>query len=239
MPGISKDHARELSVTLTPLRVVLADDHAILRQGLRAMFNAETDLEVVGDAGNVPDALSLIQRLQPDVLITNSVFTKSELLAAAEPWHRQCLGMRVIVLTENRDEHLAARAPGGVYAHISKDSPVELLLQAIRAQLTPISIARECEDVLREIGRAATPTGSASTITARELQVLIGIAMGYSSKRIAGNLGRSVKTIEKHRFKMMHKLNLSNAAGATRYALEHGLLERSLVAFPGMTHPAH
>jgi two-component system nitrate/nitrite response regulator NarL len=106
----------------------------------------------------------------------------------------------------------------GVHGYILKDSPFEVLLRAIRSEGPAY---QHSELPLQAIGKQAAQTGD---MTARERQVLIGIALGYSNKRIAGNLGRSVKTIEKHRFKMMHRLGLRNAAAATRYAINNGLV---------------
>jgi DNA-binding NarL/FixJ family response regulator len=121
---------------------------------------------------------------------------------------------------------MRAAMTAGVHGYILKHSPFEVLLRAIRSQ------GSEYEH--SELPLHATATQRRSTaqpakvqiaeMTARERQVLIGVALGYSNKRIAGNLGRSVKTIEKHRFKMMHRLGLQNAAAATRYAMDNGLL---------------
>jgi two-component system response regulator NreC len=114
----------------------------------------------------------------------------------------------------------------GVHGYILKHSPFEVLLRAIRSDESEYE---NSQLPLRAIGKQASAVAQpakaqTADMTARERQVLIGIALGYSSKRIAGNLGRSVKTIEKHRFKMMHRLGLRNAAAATRYAMNNGLL---------------
>jgi two-component system response regulator NreC len=122
---------------------------------------------------------------------------------------------------------MRAAMTAGVHGYILKDSPFELLLRAIRSEgseydqpeLPPL---RAIGKHVRAVSQSAK--GQTGDMTARERQVLIGIALGYSNKRIAGNLGRSVKTIEKHRFKMMHRLGLRNAAAATRYAINNGLL---------------
>jgi DNA-binding NarL/FixJ family response regulator len=116
----------------------------------------------------------------------------------------------------------------GAHAYVVNDSPIEALLGAIRAENPDF-------DLLAAPRAAAAPERHRLTeeaaeaplaeMTAREREVLIGIALGYSSKRIAGDLGRSVKTIEKHRFKMMHKLGLRNTAAVTRYAMDSGLLD--------------
>jgi two-component system, NarL family, nitrate/nitrite response regulator NarL len=119
-----------------------------------------------------------------------------------------------------------AAMTAGVHGYILKHSPFEVLLRAIRSQGSEYE---HSEPPLRATAKQGHSTAQSTTaqiadMTARERQVLIGVALGFSNKRIAGNLGRSVKTIEKHRFKMMHRLGLQNAAAATRYAIENGLI---------------
>jgi DNA-binding NarL/FixJ family response regulator len=114
----------------------------------------------------------------------------------------------------------------GVHGYILKHSPFEVLLRAIRSEGSEYEHSELPLRTTATQGRSTAPSANAqiAEMTTRERQVLIGIALGYSNKRIAGNLGRSVKTIEKHRFKMMHRLGLQNAAAATRYAMDNGLL---------------
>jgi DNA-binding NarL/FixJ family response regulator len=114
----------------------------------------------------------------------------------------------------------------GVHGYILKHSPFEVLLRAIHSEGSEYEHSELPLRATGNQGGAAAQSAKAriAEMTARERQVLIGIALGYSNKRIAGNLGRSIKTIEKHRFKMMHRLGLQNAAAATRYAMDNGLL---------------
>jgi two-component system, NarL family, response regulator NreC len=222
-----KERARGLSYRPARLRVVLADDQTILRHGLRAILDAEPDLEVIGEANNMRDAAALSRRLLPDVLITDVVFSNTIEVQALSALRRECAGVRVLLLTGHScQECMRAAMTAGVHGYILKDSPFEVLLRAIRSEGSEYD---HSEPPLRSIGsqwRAGAQPARApiADMTARERQVLIGVALGYSNKRIAGNLGRSVKTIEKHRFKMMHRLGLQNAAAATRYAIDNGLL---------------
>jgi two-component system response regulator NreC len=121
---------------------------------------------------------------------------------------------------------MRAAMTAGVHGYILKHSPFEVLLRAIRSEVSEYERSELPLRLMGKHARAAAQSGNAqiADMTARERQVLIGVALGYSNKRIAGNLGRSVKTIEKHRFKMMHRLGLQNAAAATRYAIDNGLL---------------
>jgi two-component system, NarL family, response regulator NreC len=205
--------------------VVLADDHAILRQGLRAILDAEPDLEVVGEASNVKDAVALSRCLQPDVVITDFSFANGGGIQAIGQLRRECVGVRVVMLTGHNSEECARGAiTAGAHAYILKDSPVAALLRAIRSETPEYGLAATPARPFQP--RSAQPPADThiAEMTARERQVLVGVALGYSSKRIAGNLGRSVKTIEKHRFKMMRKLGLHNAAAVTRFAMDNGFL---------------
>jgi DNA-binding NarL/FixJ family response regulator len=114
----------------------------------------------------------------------------------------------------------------GVHGYILKHSPFEVLLRAIRSEGSEFEHSELPLPATAKQGHSTAQSAKAQIgeMTARERQVLIGVALGYSNKRIAGNLARSVKTIEKHRFKMMHRLGLQNAAAATRYAMDNGLL---------------
>ena len=209
------------------LRVILADEQTILRRGLRAILDAEPDLEVIGEARNMQDAVALSRRLLPDVVITDVAFSNGIEIQAISQLRRECAGVRVLLLTGHScQECMRAAMTAGVHGYILKHSPFEVLLRAIRSEGSEYE---HSERPLRAIGKQGRSTvqsdkAQLAAMTARERQVLIGIALGYSNKRIAGNLGRSVKTIEKHRFKMMHRLGLQNAAAATRYAMDNGLL---------------
>jgi two-component system, NarL family, response regulator NreC len=224
MPRKYKERARGLPYRSSRLRVVLADDQTILRHGLRAILDAEPDLEVIGEASNMQDAIALSRRLLPDVVITDVAFSNGIEVQAISQLRRECAGVRVLLLTGHScQECMRAAMTAGVHGYILKYSPFEVLLRAIRSEG---SENEHSELPLRATGRstAQSAKAQAAKMTARERQVLIGIALGYSSKRIAGNLGRSVKTIEKHRFKMMHRLGLQNAAAATRFAMDNDLL---------------
>jgi DNA-binding NarL/FixJ family response regulator len=227
MPRIYKGHAGVLAYRRPRLRVVLADEHTILRRGLRAMLEGEPDLEVIGEASGVSDAIALARCLQPDVVITD-VFENRGGVTAIGEMRRECAGVRIVMLTGCRDPGCEGAAlTAGAHAYIVNDSPIEVLLRAIRAETSDFDLPAIPRPSAMHGQRLTEEPSEAplAEMTAREREVLIGVALGYSSKRIAGNLGRSVKTIEKHRFKMMHKLGLRNTAAVTRYAMDHDLLD--------------
>lgn len=222
-----KERARGLPYRPSLLRVVLADDQTIFRHGLRAILDAEADLEVIGEASNLQDAVALSRRLLPDVLITDIAFSNGIEVQALIQLRRECAGVRVLLLTGHScQECMRAAMTAGVHGYILKHSPFEVLLRAIHSEGSEYEHSELPLRARGPQGRAAAQSAKAriAEMTARERQVLIAVAQGYSNKRIAGNLGRSVKTIEKHRFKMMHRLGLPNAAAAARYALDNGLL---------------
>ncbi len=188
------------------------------------MLEGEPDLEIIGEASGVADAVALTRCLQPDVVITD-VFDDGKGVLAISEMRRDCVDVRVVMLTGCRDvEWERAAMMAGAYAYIVNDSPIEVLLRAIRAESRDFDLLSIPAAPDRRPSGDETGAAPIAEMTAREREVLIGVALGYSSKRIAGNLGRSVKTIEKHRFKMMHKLGLRNTAAVTRYAMDHGLL---------------
>jgi DNA-binding NarL/FixJ family response regulator len=227
MPRKYKERAQALPYRPLRLRVVLADDQTILRHGVRAILDAEPDLEVIGEASNMQDAIALSRRLLPDVVITDVAFSNGIEVQAISQLRRECPGVRVLLLTGHScQDCVRAAMTAGVHGYILKHSPFEVLLRAIRSQGSEYENSELPLRATAKQGRSAAQSANAqiAEMTARERQVLIGVALGYSNKRIAGNLGRSVKTIEKHRFKMMHRLRLQNAAAATRYAMDNGLL---------------
>jgi two-component system response regulator NreC len=231
MPKKYKDREgegeRRLPYRPSRLRLILADAQTILRHGLRAILDAEPDLQVIGEASNMQDAVALSRRLLPDVLITDVAFSNGIEVQALSQLRRECAGVRVLLLTGHScPECMRAAMTAGVHGYILKHSPFEVLLRAIHSEGSEYEYSELHLRATAMQGRAAAESVRVqiSEMTARERQVLIGIALGYSNKRIAGNLGRSVKTIEKHRFKMMHRLGLQNAAAATRYAMDNGLL---------------
>jgi two-component system, NarL family, response regulator NreC len=222
-----KEHGRAPSYQPSRLRVILADDQTILRRGLRAILDAEPDMEVIGEASNMQDAIELSRRLLPDVVITDVAFSNGIEVEAISRLRRECAGVRVLLLTGHScPECMRVAMTAGVHGYILKHSPFEVLLRAIRSESSEYEHSELRLRATPKQGRSTAQSAKAqiADMTARERQVLIGVASGYSNKRIAGNLGRSVKTIEKHRFKMMHRLGLLNAAAATRYAMDNGLL---------------
>jgi DNA-binding NarL/FixJ family response regulator len=217
-------------------RILLVEDHVILRDGLRALLELEPDLEVVGSVGNVPAALVAVRDLKPQLVLTDIALpgrSGIELigdLCALEP------AMRILVLTaHSTEEYIRAALNAGTHGYVLKDSGRADLLRAIRAVVTgrQYLCATVAAKVVCGFVNASEPKRSASPeelVTGRERQVLTRIASGQSNKLIARELGLSVKTVEKHRANLMRKLTLHNAAAVTLYALRHGFIEAGGIA---------
>src|SRR5258708_29824136 len=134
MPRLYKEIAGEIPHRRSRLRVVLADDHTILRHGLRAILEAEPDLEVIGEASTVQDAVALSRCLQPDVVITDVSFADGSGIGAVGQLRRECVGLHVVMLTgQNSPEYERAGIAAGACASIVRAPPIEVLLRAIRS----------------------------------------------------------------------------------------------------------
>jgi two-component system response regulator NreC len=211
-----------------PRKLILIDDHAILRDGLRALLNAERDLRVIAEAGSIADGIALSNRLQPDVVIIDVSFPMGSGIEAVRTLRCHCERARIVVLTvSNTPECLRAAMQAGADAFVAKDAAYEVLLGAIRSAVSLNEQTAHSPPSARARGAPAAAGQHAALIlelTLRERQVLIGVAQGYTSRQIAAKLDRSVKTIIKHRCNMMRKLSLHDASAVTRFAIANGLL---------------
>jgi DNA-binding NarL/FixJ family response regulator len=214
------------AVPRPPLSIILIDDHAILRDGLRALLSAEPDLELIAEAATVADGIALVRQLRPDVVITDVSFPVGSGLEAIGTLRRECDSAAIIVLTvHNTAECLRAAMRAGADQFVAKQAPFEVLLRAIRMVFeqndhTVQPLSADARGGLKLSKQSAL----LPELTPREQQVLVGVAQGYTSKEIAAKLQRSVKTVVKHRSNMMRKLSLHDASAVTRYAIANGLL---------------
>jgi two-component system response regulator NreC len=203
---------------------VLADDHVVVRSGLRLLVESEPGLEVVGEAGDVPAALEAVERLRPDVLILDLHMPGEPSLPAIARLREDHTGTRVIVLTAQRDPSFAAEALRlGAAGYLPKEAAEDQLLEAIRVAagggtyLEPQLGAR----------LAATAGVTPPELTDRELEVLRLIARGQTNREVAERLFLSVRTVETHRARLQRKLGVSRRSDLVEYALERGLVEAS------------
>jgi len=210
-------------------RIVLVEDHAILREGLKALIEIETDFEITGDFGSVEESLVGIRQLQPDLVLTDLALPGSSGFELLAQINNVAPRARKLVLTaHNSEEYIRAALNAGADGYVLKDANRVELMQAIRT----VSAGQKflSEALANKMSGACVPGGeprrnraNAQSITGREREVLTRIALGDSNKAIAHALALSVKTIEKHRSNLMRKLRLHNTAGITLFAVRNGL----------------
>ena len=209
-------------------RILLVDDHAILREGISALLALENDLEVVGHAASIVEAVERACALQPDLIITDLSLPGAAGMQGIVELRRCCPDSRLLVLTvHDTEEHIRAGLSAGAAGYVLKDASRAELIYGIRAVLAGQRhlCARSSARVVRTyLGEQPPIPQVAAGVTEREREILAMIAGGQSNKRIAITLNRSVKTVEKHRANLMRKLGLHNVADVTRFAIQCGML---------------
>lgn len=218
---------------MTKLRVMLADDHAIVRDGLKLMIGAEPDMIVVGEATDGEIAVAQVPVLQPDVVVMDISMPHVNGIEATTQLAATVPDVKVIILSVHEESNYVRRLFGvGAKGYVIKRSAGDVLVQAIRAvahgQLyVDPSLA---PNVLLEIIAPKPRTGhpEAIELSERETAVLRLVAKGYVSKEIAAQLGLGPKTVDTYRLRAMEKLGLENRAAVVRYALEQGWFQESI-----------
>jgi len=209
--------------------IVLADDHRIVRQGLRALLTAEDNFKVIGEADDGREALDVVKRLNPDVLVLDLMMPGLNGLEVARQLHKQTPKVGVVVLSMYDDEGFVLEAlANGVSAYVLKDSNSSDLVQAVREvaagrrYLSPPLSDRAIETYLQMAKTGAMDKHE--TLTTREREVLQLSAEGHTNSEIAARLGISTRTAETHRSRLMHKLSLHTQSDLIRYALKRGII---------------
>jgi DNA-binding NarL/FixJ family response regulator len=212
------------------LRVLLADDHGIVRRGLKSLLESEPGLTVVGEAADGLDALRLVEECEPDTLIVDIGMPKLHGIEVAARVQKVARPPRVVILSMHADESYILRAlAAGARAYLLKDATDEDLLPALRAVasgkpfFSPAVTAVLVEDYMRRL-QARGLTDSYHLLTDREKEVLQLLAEGRSNKEVATVLDLGVSTVETHRSNLMVKLNLHNTAEIVLYAVRKGII---------------
>ena len=214
------------------IRVLLADDHTVVRQGLRALLAAEEDIEIVGEAENGRQALQLVKKMLPDVVVMDIAMPVLNGVEATRQITRYVPSVKVLVLsTYSNDEYVEQLTEAGAAGYLVKQTAANDLLKAIReafkgnAFFSP-AIAKRLRDQCRQTYVTGQPVKRRSDyLTTREAEVLQLIAEGRANKQIAAELCISIKTVEKHRQQVMNKLGIHDVAGLTRHAISKGIIE--------------
>jgi DNA-binding NarL/FixJ family response regulator len=219
---------------MNKIKVLLADDHTIVRQGLRSLLAAEPDIEVVGEAENGRQAVQMAQVLAPDVVIMDIAMPQLNGLEATRQIVKEGIPTRVLVLSSySDDEYVHQLTAAGAAGYLIKQTAANDLIKAIReaskgnAFFSP-AISKRLLDYYRDAYLKGRPIKrGGELLTSRELEVLQLVAEGKVNKQIASDLCISIKTVEKHRQQVMNKLNIHDVAGLTRYAISRGVIENT------------
>jgi DNA-binding NarL/FixJ family response regulator len=212
--------------------IVIAEDHTILREGLKALLSSQQDLKVVGEAGDGLEAIRCVQSHHPDLILLDLSMPRMTGLDAIKEIKRVNTDTKIIVLTvHSTEEYILATLQAGADGYVLKDAHSSELMTAIRhvldgrRYLSP-SISGTIIDGLLEGKKASAIRSAWETLTQREREILKLIAEGHKNKDIADLLCISVKTVEKHRANLMEKLDLHNVAALTALAAEKGLINK-------------
>jgi two-component system, NarL family, response regulator NreC len=214
------------------LRILLADDHKIVREGLRTLINSQPDMQVVGEAANGREVLIKARELKPDVVVMDLSMPELNGLQATERLKAERPEMKVVALTAHEDEsYLRQLCKVGAAGYVLKRSAGDELVKAIgtvakggvhyEASLASKALAKQVT------GPSAKGESHASELSEREKEVLIMLAWGYSNKEIAGRLKLSVKTVETYKVRIGEKLDLRSRTEMVQYALRQGWLNET------------
>jgi len=222
-------------MSMKRITVLLAEDHMIVREGFRRLLDAEDDLEVVGEAETGRQAVALARKLRPAVVVMDIAMPLLNGLEATRQILKALPGTKVLILSAHSDDAYVEHATElGAAGFLLKQTSSQDLSRAIREVhkgntfFSP-SIAKRFHnrDPKSPNGRGPLKK-NAVRLSTREMEVLQLIAEGEPNKQVAGELGISIKTVEKHRQKLMSKLNIHDVAGLTRYAISAGIIESSV-----------
>jgi DNA-binding NarL/FixJ family response regulator len=210
------------------ITALLVDDHAVVRDGLRALLQAQPDMEVVGDASNGRDAVSQARQLHPDVVIMDIAMPKMNGVEATYQVRRACPSAQVVILSmHSTREHIFQGLQAGARGYLLKESAGAEVVDAVRAvhsgdrYLSRKIAATVVDDYVAERRKAS----SLETLSRRERHVLQLIAEGLSNAEAAAVLYLSPKTVETYRSRLMHKLGLDDVPALVKYAIQHGLVQ--------------
>jgi NarL family two-component system response regulator LiaR len=207
-------------------RLILTDDHVVLRQGLRALFEGQPDLEVVGEAGDGQETLELVRKFRPDMVLVDLIMPGVDGITTAQRIHQEFPEVRVLILSSIDDQAaVVAAVRAGAIGFVQKHASLDALLESIRAAARgqfQFSAAAAAQ-LVREI---QAPHDQSEHLTARELEVLQHVAGGLTNKQIAWKLSISEKTVKSHVSTILDKFGLESRTQAAMYAARMGVVRR-------------
>jgi DNA-binding NarL/FixJ family response regulator len=214
-------------MTTKPIRVLVADDHTIVRTGIRHVLEGEAGFEVVGEAADGSEALSLALELRPDVIVLDISMPQESGLEVAARLRSNASSSRVLILSmHDNAEYVLESVRAGAHGYLLKDTAATELRNAVRAVCRGESyFSPPVASRLSAALRGEHDTHPLDQLTGREREVLLGIARGRTNKEIAAELGISHRTVETHRESLMRKLQIRTVAELTRFALATGIVE--------------
>jgi len=215
------------------IRVAVADDHGLMRQGIISLLRGNESIEVVGDVDSGEGAVNMANELSPDIFLMDIVMKGMTGIEATRWIKEHNPKIRIILISsEVNKDYITAGIKSGIDGYLPKDTDKETLLMAIHSAMkgekyfSPEITALVFQDFyLKEKDGKGLPTKKTLELTRREEEVLVWIAHGKSLREIADELFISVKTVESHKMHIQDKLGLTNAAQLVKYAIEHGLIE--------------
>lgn len=222
-------------MTQEPITVLLADDHVIVRQGICKLLESEPGITVVGEACTGREAVALASRLHPNIILLDIAMPGLNGLEATRQIRKNLPDAKVLILSAHSDDAYVEQAMAlGASGYLLKQSSVRVLSEAIRAVLKGGTFL--CPAIARHLNRrGGAPPGirevtdrKPAGLSSREMEVLQLVAEGRANKQVAQELGISHKTVEKHRQRLMEKLDIHDTAGLTRYAISTGVIESSV-----------
>lgn len=213
-----------------PIKVLLADDHFLVREGLRSSLSEYPHIQIVGEASNGREAVDKAHRLSPDIVLMDINMPEMNGLEATAALRKRGSGARVLALTvHNNKQYILQIIRSGAQGYVLKDTSPDELVRAIQAVLkgeaffSP-SVSSVVLQLLRDENRATSP-GDSPSLTPRETQIVRLVAAGKTNKEIAAELNVNVRTIETQRYQLMRRIKVRNAAELTRFAIECGLAQ--------------
>lgn len=213
------------------IKVLLVEDHIVVREGLRMLLKLTGEFEIIGEAGNGHEAIEMVRDLKPDIVLMDVALPILNGIEATRQIHLEFPDCKVLVLSAHGDDEYVERLIAvGASGYLIKQNSGKVLMLALREIISGRTFFSNCVgNRLRQQEEQARLRGDKGSVrrplTAREAEVLQMIAEGYANKEIAAQLNISIKTVEKHRQQLMDKLNIHETAGLTRHAIDAGVIE--------------